>query len=801
MKEKWYTIDKKNIFKILNTKVEGLTTKEVNIRLKQYGKNVLPKAKQKTFIQVFFEQFKNPIVYILLITMILSFIIGEYIDGAFILFVILIDAVLGSVQEYRSNKNAEALAKLIRIDALVIRNNKEISIPSEDLVPGDIVLLESGSKVPADLRLIETQNLTIDESLLTGESIPREKSAHLLSEECSLSERTNMAYLGTSVMRGRAKGIVVSTSSSTEIGKIAKEVLETDDTITPLQIRMKKFTKQLGMLTGILVLLVTTILYFKGYTAKNIFFLVVALSISSIPEGLPVVITLALSISSNKMAKRNVLVKKLNAVEALGSATIIASDKTGTLTLNEQTVKKIVLPNNDTYEVTGVGYNDKGEIKPVKNSKLENIDKLVKEGLYNNEASLSYIDNSWVNFGDSMDTALLSLGYKYNLESESFKNDVLGRIPYESDAGYSCAFYKTAETTNVSVKGTLEKILSFCTTKTDKEKIRKQNEYLAKEGYRVLAFATGTIKNFKIKDNYKENDIPKLTFLGLVAFVDPIRPDAKEAIKSCKQAGIKTVMITGDHPLTAFSVAKELELCTNETEITTGLELKEVYESGLDNFDTYIKTKTVFSRVSPIQKLQIVESYKRLGEFIAVTGDGVNDSPALKAANVGIAMGSGTDVAKETGALIITDDKFSSILNGVEEGRCAYDNVRKVTYMLLSCGVSEVVFYILSIALNYDIPLTAVQLLWLNLVTDGIQDVALSFESSEKDILKRKPRDPKESLFDRLLKNEIMLIGLIMGITVFGVWIYLIDVLGYEVSVARSHILLLMVFLAKPSLL
>ena len=762
MKEKWYTIDKKNIFKILNTRVEGLTTKEVNIRLKQYGKNVLPKAKQKTFIQVFFEQFKNPIVYILLITMILSFIIGEYIDGAFILFVILIDAVLGSVQEYRSNKNAEALAKLIRIDALVIRNNKEISIPSEDLVPGDIVLLESGSKVPADLRLIETQNLTIDESLLTGESIPREKSAHLLSEECSLSERTNMAYLGTSVMRGRAKGIVVSTSSFTEIGNIAKEVLETDDTITPLQIRMQKFTKQLGMLTAILALIVTTILYFKGYAAKEIFFLVVALSISSIPEGLPVVITLSLSISSNKMAKRNVLVKKLNAVEALGSATIIASDKTGTLTLNEQTVKKIVLPNNETYEVTGVGYNDKGEIKPFKNSKLENIDKLVKEGLYNNEASLAYIDNSWVNFGDSMDTALLSLGYKYNLESESFKNDVLGRIPYESDAGYSCAFYKEGENINVSVKGTLEKILSFCTSKTDKEKIRKQNEDLAKEGYRVLAFATGTIKKFKIKDNYKENDIPKLTFLGLVAFVDPIRPDAKEAIKSCKQAGIKTVMITGDHPLTAFSVAKELELCTNETEITTGLELKEVYESGLDNF---------------------------------VTGDGVNDSPALKAANVGIAMGSGTDVAKETGALIITDDKFSSILNGVEEGRCAYDNVRKVTYMLLSCGVSEVVFYILSIALNYDIPLTAVQLLWLNLVTDGIQDVALSFEGSEKDILKRKPRDPKESLFDRLLKNEIMLIGLIMGITVFGVWIYLIDVLGYEVSVARSHILLLMVFL------
>ena len=795
MKENWYLLSKEETIEKTNSNIEGLTKKEASYRLNKNGKNELPKSKQKTFLGVFISQFKNPIVYILLITMILSFIVGEYIDGLFILFVILIDAILGSVQEYKSNKNAEALASLIKIESLVIRNGEEIQIPSENLVVGDIVLLESGTKVPADLRLIESQNLSIDESLLTGESLPREKSSNIIKEEIILNDRSNMAYLGTSVMRGRGKGIVVETGSNTEIGKIAKEVLDANETETPIQIRMTKFTKQLGILTAILALIITIVLYFKGYTSKEIFFLVVALSISAIPEGLPVVITLSLSISSNKMAKRNVLVKKLNAVEALGSATIIASDKTGTLTLNEQTVKKIILPDNEEFDVTGSGYNDKGKIIPIKESKIENIDTIIKEGVYNNEASLSLIKNEWVSFGDSMDIALLALGHKYNLEEKYYKADIVGRIPYESEAAYSAVFYKENEEVHIGVKGTLEKILKFSNSKVDKENIRKQNEELARQGYRVLAFATGIVKNFKEKENYNEKDIPKLDFLGLVSFIDPIRPDAKDAVKSCSTAGIKTVMITGDHPLTAFSVAKELGICSNETEVSTGKEIDEYLLMENSKFDEYIKTKTVFSRVTPMQKLAIVESYKRQGEFIAVTGDGVNDSPALKAANVGIAMGSGTDVAKETGALIITDDKFSSILNGVEEGRTAYDNVRKVTYMLLSCGVSEVFFYILSILSNYPIPLTAVQLLWLNLVTDGIQDVALAFEEKEKDTLKKKPRNPNESLFDRILRNEIFLIGTIMGIIVFGVWIYLLDVLKYDLTTARGYILLLMVFM------
>lgn len=794
MKE-YYQTSKENLFKIFKTSQKGLTEKEGTKRLTTFGKNILPKKKKTTFLKVFISEFKNPIVYILFITMILSFITKEYIDGIFILFVVLLDAILGSIQEYRSNKNAEALSKLIKIDALVIRDNQEKSISSEYLVPGDIVLLESGSKVPADLRLIETSNLSIDESTLTGESVPCEKNSNIIKDKTPLSSRSNMAYLGSSVMRGRAKGLVVKTGITTEIGMLANEVLEKEDTLTPLQIRMNKFTKTLGKLTAILALIITLILYFKGYTTKEIFFLVVALSVSAIPEGLPMVITLCLSISSNKMAKKNVLVKKLNSVEALGSATIIASDKTGTLTLNEQTVKKIVLPNNKEYNVTGNGYNNNGLIEPIDNANLEDINKIIKEGVYNNEANLSLINDEWVSFGDTMEIALLALGYKYNLDMTNIKNNIISRIPYESEAGYSLVYYKEDDEINVCVKGSLEKVLTLCKKTTKKDLIRKQNEELARNGYRVLAFASAKVKNYNKNEKQNEKDIPPLTFIGLIAFLDPIREDAYLAIKKCKEAGIKTVMITGDHPLTAYNVAHQLGIATSEMEVASSEEIEEELKKGQKSFDLYIKTKTVFSRVTPLEKLEIVEAYKRLGEFIAVTGDGVNDTPALKSANVGIAMGSGTDVAKETAPLIITDDKFSSIINGVEEGRCAYDNIRKVTYMLLSCGVSEVIFYILSILLNYPIPLTAIQLLWLNLVTDGIQDVALSFEEKENDLLKKKPRNPNENLFDRLLRNEIFLMGLIMGIIIFGVWIYLIDILKYDIITARSYILLLMVFI------
>lgn len=791
MKEE-YLLNVKSVLEKVKASEKGLSSKEASFRLNKYGKNELPKKKESTFFDVFISQFKSPIVYILLIAMILSFIVNEITDGVFIFIVILGDAILGSVQEYRSNKNAKALNDLIKVEANVIRDGKLNTIPSKDLVMGDIVVLESGDRVPADLRLIETKNLSIDESVLTGESVPSEKYSKQIRKVTILNDRFNMAYTSTSVMRGRGKGVVVKTGSDTEIGKIASIVMDKETTLTPLQIRMNKFTKQLGNLTAILALITVFILYSKGYAAKEIFFLVVALSVSAIPEGLPMVITMSLSISSSKMAKKNVLVKKLNAIEALGSSTVIASDKTGTLTMNQQTVKKIVLPGAEEYKVSGIGYNDKGKIT---GNDLNKIDRLIKEGVYNNEASLVKVNKEWVTLGDTMDSALLVLGYKYKLNVESYKENVIGRIPYESDECYSAAFYKDGSKTYVCVKGSLEKVLSFCKSNTPKVKIRKQNEKLAEEGFRVLAFASASVNNFKDKEKLSGKDIPKLNFLGLVAFVDPVRSDAKAAVGKCKNAGISVVMVTGDHPLTAFSIGKELGLCSTKEEVTTGEEIERVLSDKSLSFDNFIKNKKIFSRVSPKEKQEIVAAFKRNGEFIAVSGDGVNDALALKEANVSIAMGSGTDTAREVSSLIITDDKFSSIVNGVEEGRIAYDNVRKVVHMLLSCGVCEVIFYLLSIILNYSNPLTAIQLLWLNLVTDGIQDVALTFEKADEGVMGRAPRKPEEGLFDKLLIKEIVINGVFMGLLVFLLWIYLIDFKRFDIVVARSYVLLFMVFI------
>lgn len=793
MNNDWYLLKNDEVLNKLDTDLNGLSKNESKKRLSKYGLNQLPKGKKKSFLNIFISQFKNSIVYILIIAMLISFVIGEITDGLFILIVILSDAILGAIQEYKSNKNAESLASLIKSEARVIRGGEDLIIDAKYLVPGDIVLLESGNIVPADMRIIESQNLSIDESVLTGETLPRDKNSHVMSKEVIVNDRDNMAYIATSVMRGRAKCVVVETGENTEIGKIASEVLLKEDTKTPLQIRMDKFTKQLGIILSVLALIITFVLYYKNYTTREIFFLVVALSVSAIPEGLPVVITLSLSISSNKMAKKNVLVKKLNAVETLGSVTVIASDKTGTLTLNEQTVKKILLPNDEEYIVTGIGYNGNGIIES-NNGNLKNIEKLITEGVINNESTLLFIKNEWVSLGDSMDTALLALGYKYNLDVESLSKIGIAGIPYESENGYGATFYKKNNKTYVAVKGTLEKILKFC-NQLDNNHIREQNEKLVSEGYRVLAFATGEVDNLLLKEDYNEKDLPQLEFLGLVAFIDPIREDAKQSIKECKEAGIKVVMITGDHPLTAYDVGKKLGIIAHEEEVTTGAELEKIRLDGDIEFDNFVKNKRVFARVTPIQKLEIVESFKRQGEFIAVSGDGVNDCPALKAANVGVAMGSGTDTAKETGQMIITDDKFTSIVKGVEEGRIAYNNVRKVTYMLLSCGVCEVIFYMLSIFLDYPTPLTAIQLLWLNLVTDGIQDVALAFEAGEKNIMKRKPRNPNESLFDSLLIKEICVSGLVMGLIVFGVWFYLIEIKNFDIVTARSYTLLLMVFI------
>lgn len=807
MEEKWYSLKIDDVISKLNTSEDGLTSKEASKRLMKNGRNELPKKKTDSVFKIFFSQMLDPIVILLIITIIFSLIINEVIDAIAIAFIVIVDLIIGTFQEWKAEKTAESLSSLIKVKVKVLRDGKEHEIDSSELVIGDVVLLESGNKISADLRIIECHNLQIDESILTGESVNIVKSNRIVSENSSLGDRKNMAYAGTSVVTGRAKAIVVYTAINTEIGKIANKVSNTKETKSPLTIRMEKFSKQISVLVIIIAIIIAIVLMYKEVPGSEIFLSVIALSVSAMPEGLPLALTMALTIASNRMSKKNVIVKKLNSVESLGSCTVIASDKTGTLTVNEQTAKKILLPDGSEYEVEGTGYNDKGKVIPVDNANISRAKIISLLGVINNEASLEKVNSSYVMYGDSIDIAFLALGMK--MEVDKSKLQIVGSIPYESENKYSAVFYKEGNDYYCTVKGSLEKVLVFSKymnvdtkkVKINEDELKDQNDALAKDGYRVIAVANGQVKDFVEKEFYNEEDISGLTFEGMVAFIDPIREEVKDSISECCNAGIKVVMITGDHPLTAFKIAKDLNLVESYDEITTGLEVEEYLNKGKDEFDKFVATKKVFTRVTPLDKLEIVESYKRMGEFVAVTGDGVNDAPAIRSANIGIAMGSGTDTAKETASMIIIDDNFKSIVSGIKEGRGAYSNIRKVSYLLLSCGFAEVLFFLLSIVFDLPMPLVAIQLLWLNIVTDGLQDLALSFEKADKDIMREKPRNTKESIFNKTLLQEVLLAGITMGIVVFGVWIYLLKCLNMEVSVARGYIVMLMVFMQNMHVL
>ena len=801
MKKDFEYLDSKKVLKELKSSLNGLSEKEAKSRIKTYGLNELPKEKEKSVFQIFLSAINDPIIYVLVVAAILSFIVGEYLDGFAIIFIIMVDAVVSTVQEIKAEKNSEALKDLIKVKVKVVRENKHYEIDSSYLVPGDIIIVEPGTKVSSDARIINSNNLTVDESVLTGESIGVAKS----SDSSSLGDDSKkcMIYAGTSVLTGRAIAVVTATGIDTEVGKIAEKVTSTEESKSPLTIRMEKFSKQITLMIIGISILIGCVLIYKQYHFMDIFLAVVALAVSAMPEGLPLSLTLALTIGSNKMAKRNVIVKKLNSVESLGSCTVIASDKTGTLTVNEQTAKKIVMSNGEAFEIDGNGYNDVGKVIPVGDSNIANAKYIATLGVVNNESMLEKVKGKWDKFGDSIDIAFLALGRKLGIKSSEFKK--VSDIPYESENKYSAVFYKIDNDVLCTAKGSVEVILDFCKysyedgerVKLDRERILKQNEELASNGYRVIAICDGDVP---LKEKYSEKDVKNLTFIGLVGFIDPVRKEAVGAIKKCKTAGIKVLMITGDHALTAYAIAKDLNIVSSKEEVVAGSDL-DFYSDSDEKFDRFVEGKKVFARVTPLQKLKIVESLQRQGEFVAVTGDGVNDAPAIKVANIGVAMGSGTDVAKETAKMIIIDDNFSSIVAGIEEGRNAYSNIRKISLMLLSCGLAEVLFFVLSIAFDLPMPLVAIQLLWLNLVTDGLQDMALSFERETDTIMKEKPRSTKESLFEKELVKQIFLSGTFIGVLIFIVWYILINNFHMEVAHARGYVLALMVFIQNMHVL
>ena len=773
----------------LKTGPHGLSSSEAAARQRKYGPNTLPKKKKDSIIKIFFNEFADPIVLLLLVAIAVSFFVGEIIDAVAIICIVLVDAIIGTYQENKANNTADALSKLIKDEMHVVRDGKDISIGVEDLTIGDLVLLESGDKIGADMRIIEAHNFTVDESILTGESVQVVKTSETLKgKKLSISDRSNMVFSGTSVVTGRAKAYVTEIGLDTELGKIADSLATTEDEKSPLTIRVEKFSKQISIMVIAVAIVIATLLIAKHAPGHEILLTVIAFAVSAMPEGLPLALTMALTIAANKMSKKNVIVRKLNAAESLGSCTVIASDKTGTLTVNQQTAKRILLPNGEEYQISGTGYETTGKV-------TGNVMKYAEEiGLYgalNNEADIS----GPTPIGDSIDIAFLVLAKKLGVKTKGIK--ILERIPYESENKYSAVFYEKDGKTYCTVKGSLEVVKDFCdkvnfASGKNTTKLNQQNEALAKDGYRVIAIANGEIRK---QAEYDVKDIKHLTFMGMVAFIDPIRKEAVASIRECHEAGIKVLMITGDHPLTALSIAKDLKLAENNSQVATGDEVAEAARGSKRSFDEFIAGKTVFARVAPLQKLNIVESLKRQGEFVAVTGDGVNDAPALKAANIGIAMGSGTDIARETADMIIIDDNFKSIVAGVKEGRVAFANIRKIIYFLISCGLAEAAFFCLAIACNMPMPLVAVQLLWLNVVTDGIQDLALSFETAEPSILKEKPRDPKQSLFDRRLVREVLISGAIIAAVVFGFYWYLINGLHMEIGSARGYIMCLMVFI------
>ncbi|MDL1970241.1 MAG: HAD-IC family P-type ATPase [Candidatus Desulfofervidaceae bacterium] len=824
----WHTIPAAEVLKRLHTSVNGLTEDEVIARQKKFGKNTLPLAEPLSFLKIFLHQFLNPLIYILLVAGFVSLLIKELTDAIFIFAVLLLNAFLGTFQEWKAEKSATALQSFLKIFTRVkrakeqkegssiqecppysiecLREGAQKEIDAEDLVPGDIVFLESGNKVPADLRLLHVNNLTIDESLLTGESLSKTKGAGaILVEELPLAERVNMAFAGTAVISGRGVGVVVATGLQTAIGEIAKAVTLSERTKPPLVIRMERFVRQISFAFLGASALLALVALSRKIPPTEVFFMVVALTVAAIPEGLPVAMTVALSIAVNRMAKRNVIVRRLTAVEGLGSCTYIASDKTGTLTMNKQTVKLISLPPRERFTVSGQGYAGEGEVLPETGGSptpevRSHLQELAKAGVLCNEASLFYENKQWKYHGDAIDIALLALGYKLGINPNvlRFEIETVAEIPFESEQRYAAKFYRERGKLKVAVKGAVEKLLSMCHTmltpkgvvRIAPEVIVKEAIFLAENGYRVIAIAQGYVKR---KDTpFSPKEIPPLTLLGLVGFIDPLRPEVKKAVERCKKAGVKVAMVTGDNPATALAIARELGIATSLKDVITGAELEKMEQEK--SLLEMVKSVRVYARVTPVQKLSIVKLLIKSGHFVAVTGDGVNDAPALRVANIGVAMGSGTDVAKETASIIVADDNFASIVAGIEEGRVAYGNIRKVIYLLISTGAAEIVLFTLALFSGLPIPLIAVQLLWLNLVTNGIQDVALAFEKGEPGVMSRSPRRPGEGIFDKLMVQETVIAGATMGLIAFGAWYWLLNG-GKDVPAARNIILLLMVLL------
>lgn len=730
------------ILKLLKTSENGLSEEEAKRRLQEYGYNEIVEKEKISAIQIFLSQFKSVIIWILITATIISALLGQWVDASVILAILVLNAVLGFIQEYKAERAIEALKKLASLKARVLRDGKERIIDVKELVPGDIILLESGDKVPADARLIELYNLETQEASLTGESTPVSKGLAVLKKGTPVADMRNMVFSGTIITRGRARAVVAETGMQTQIGRIAK-LIEAKKEITPLQMKLKTLGRWIAYLVIIIAAIVfVTGLFFQKLSPLSIFLVAVSLAVAAIPEGLPAVVTITLALGTERMLKRNALIRKLPSVETLGSCTVICADKTGTLTHNQMTVKKLFV-NNQIIDVSGEGYSQEGDFSiNGKKANPKNFELLLKIGALCNDAKIT---NGTI--GDPTEVALLIGAAKAGLEKQTLERDFkrIDEIPFESERKIMSTIHLAGKKKIMYTKGAPEKIVGICTkiwlngkikklTSNDKKKILEVNNAFADSALRVLGFAYKEVGKKSI-----END---MIFVGLQAMIDPPRKEVKNAIEKCKSAGIKVVMITGDHELTAKAIAKELGLYGKSM---TGKELDKITPNDLKEI---VEEISVYARVNPEHKIKIIDALKANGHIVAMTGDGINDAPALKKADIGIAMGvTGTDVAKESSDMILTDDNFASIVNAVEEGRGVYDNIRKFFAFLISGNIGEVAIIFFSMLLLLPLPLTAIQILLVNLVTDGLPAIALGFEPIEKGVMQQRPRSAKERIY------------------------------------------------------
>jgi Ca2+-transporting ATPase len=789
----WHSLKiEETVSKLESSSTNGLTVQEAQKRLSEYGPNELKKEKGKSPVKLFLQQFTDILIIILLIATGLSIVIGDTIEALIIFAIVLASASLGFFGEYRSEKAVEALKKMTAPTAMVLRNGKEVKVPAVELVPGDIILLYTGDKVPADSRLIEAINLKVDEASLTGESSPVRKATDALADETQLNDRDNMVFTGTIIAYGRGKAIVTSTGMNTEFGKIAKMVQTTSTEKTPLEKRMGSVGKWIGILAVVICVGVGALGIIEGRDILSMIVWAVSLAVAAVPEALPAIVTGALAVGMYRMAKVNTIVKRLPAVETLGSTSVICSDKTGTMTKGEMTVQRIYI-GDKAIKVTGIGYAPEGEfeLEGQKYVADEDLKTLFKVANLCNDAKLEKEQEKWVIKGDPTEGALLVAAAKADAwrEEQEKQEPRIAEIPFSSERKCMTTVHMNGNKRNAYMKGAPEIVLEKSThilvngkvQKLDNEtrtRLLKVTEAMALQALRNLGFAYRELPHdvTTIDEQIEKNFV----FVGIMGMIDPPRQEVKDAIFMCRNAGIRVVMITGDHKLTATAVAKELNLIgENEAhKVMTGIELDKIDDKQLGDI---VENISIYARVAPEHKTRIVQAWKAKNQVVAMTGDGVNDAPALKMADIGIAMGiSGTEVTKEAADMVLADDNFASIVKAVKEGREIFDNIKKYLTYLLRCNIMEIlVMFIAVVSVPYlanwlspgntstvgeaAIALSAVQLLWVNLTTDGLPAIALGLDPGDPDLMQRKPRDPKESIFTRDVKVYLIVTPIIMS--------------------------------------